>query len=203
MRVTFGDGVQRRAPADRAGQRRRRATAAASARTARSAPARLTMLRAMPLGLRGVTNPIAAGGAEGPEQLADARRNAPLTVLTFERVVSLLDYENYARAYPGHRQGARRRAVDRRRVARASDGGRRDRRRCRAPTCSTNLRDVDRRRQRSVAAVRRRRFAQRYFTLERADRRRSALSLRRRAGGGRGRAAARRSASTRASSASR
>jgi hypothetical protein len=55
----------------------------------------------MPLGLRGVTNPIAARGAEGPEQLADARRNAPLTLLTFERVVSLLDYEDYARAYPG------------------------------------------------------------------------------------------------------
>ncbi|MBS0445358.1 MAG: putative baseplate assembly protein [Proteobacteria bacterium] len=61
----------------------------------------LTMLRAQPLGLRSVTNPIAASGAEGPEQLADARRNAPLTLLTFERVVSLLDYENYARAYPG------------------------------------------------------------------------------------------------------
>ena len=61
----------------------------------------LTMLRAMPLGLRGVTNPVPAAGAEGPEQLADARRNAPLTLLTFERVVSLLDYQDYARAYPG------------------------------------------------------------------------------------------------------
>ena len=61
----------------------------------------ITMLRAMPLGLRGVTNSVAASGAEGPEKLADARRNAPLTLLTFERVVSLLDYENYARAYPG------------------------------------------------------------------------------------------------------
>ena len=61
----------------------------------------LTMLRTMPLGLRGVTNSIAASGAEGPEQLADARRNAPLTLLTFDRVVSLLDYENYARGYPG------------------------------------------------------------------------------------------------------
>jgi predicted phage baseplate assembly protein len=59
------------------------------------------MLRAMPLGLRGVTNPIPSSGAEAPEKLADARRNAPLTLLTFERVVSLLDYENYARAYPG------------------------------------------------------------------------------------------------------
>ena len=61
----------------------------------------LTMLRAMPLGLRGVTNPVPAAGAEGPEQLTDARRNAPLTLLTFERVVSLLDYQDYARAYPG------------------------------------------------------------------------------------------------------
>lgn len=61
----------------------------------------LTMLRAMPLGLRGVTNPVPAAGAEGPEQLADARRNAPLTLLTFERVVSLIDYRDYARAYPG------------------------------------------------------------------------------------------------------
>ena len=63
--------------------------------------ATLTMLRAMPLGLRSVTNAVPASGAEGPERLADARRNAPLTLLTFERVVSLLDYENYARAYPG------------------------------------------------------------------------------------------------------
>ncbi len=61
----------------------------------------LTMPRAMPLGLRGVTNPVAAAGAAAPERLADARRNAPLTLLTFERVVSLLDYENYARAFPG------------------------------------------------------------------------------------------------------
>jgi hypothetical protein len=61
----------------------------------------LSMLRAMPLGLRSVTNPLAASGAEGPEQLADAQRNAPLTMLTFDRVVSLLDYANYARAFPG------------------------------------------------------------------------------------------------------
>jgi Baseplate J-like protein len=61
----------------------------------------LTLLRSMPLGLRGVTNTLAAGGAEGPERLANARRNAPLTVLTFERVVSLSDYEGFARTFPG------------------------------------------------------------------------------------------------------
>jgi predicted phage baseplate assembly protein len=61
----------------------------------------LTLLRAMPLGLRGVSNALAAAGAEGPERLAEARRNAPLTVLTFERVVSLDDYVSYARTFPG------------------------------------------------------------------------------------------------------
>ncbi|MFT3815290.1 MAG: putative baseplate assembly protein [Acidovorax sp.] len=61
----------------------------------------LTMPRAMPLGLRGVNNPLPAGGAQDPEKLEDARRNAPLTLLTFERVVSLSDYQDFARAFPG------------------------------------------------------------------------------------------------------
>jgi predicted phage baseplate assembly protein len=61
----------------------------------------LTVFRTMPLGVRSVTNPVAAAGAEGPERLEDARRNAPLTVLTFERVVSPTDYEDFARTFPG------------------------------------------------------------------------------------------------------
>ncbi len=61
----------------------------------------LTMLRAMPLGLRGVDNVLPASGAQGPERLEDARRNAPLTLLAFERVVSLSDYQDFARAFPG------------------------------------------------------------------------------------------------------
>ncbi len=61
----------------------------------------LTMLRAMPLGLRGVDNVLPASGAEGPERLEDARRNAPLTLLAFDRVVSLSDYQDFARAFPG------------------------------------------------------------------------------------------------------
>jgi predicted phage baseplate assembly protein len=100
MRLTFGDGVR--------GARLPTGTVNVAARyrsgigpDGEVGAGAVTMLRAMPLGLRGVTNPIAASGAEAPEKLADARRNAPLTLLTFERVVSLLDYENYARAYPG------------------------------------------------------------------------------------------------------
>jgi predicted phage baseplate assembly protein len=42
----------------------------------------------------------ATGGAD-PQKLSDARVNAPLTVLTLERVVSLADYENFARAFAG------------------------------------------------------------------------------------------------------
>ena len=40
-----------------------------------------------------------ATGAAAPERLADARRNAPLTVLTLERMVSVLDYEDFARSF--------------------------------------------------------------------------------------------------------
>jgi predicted phage baseplate assembly protein len=61
----------------------------------------LTLLRTMPMGLRGVTNALPASGAEAPETLALARDNAPLTVLTFERVVSLPDFEDFARTFPG------------------------------------------------------------------------------------------------------
>jgi hypothetical protein len=61
----------------------------------------LTQLLTRPLGLKEVTNPLAAAGAADRENLADARRNAPLTVLTLGRVVSLKDYEDFARAFPG------------------------------------------------------------------------------------------------------
>ena len=61
----------------------------------------LSMLLTRPLGVKGVTNPLDASGAQDPEQLDDARANAPLKVLTLERIVSLTDYENFARAFGG------------------------------------------------------------------------------------------------------
>ena len=61
----------------------------------------LSMLLTRPLGVKGVINPKDASGAQDPEQLEDARTNAPLRVLTLDRVVSLLDYENFARAFGG------------------------------------------------------------------------------------------------------
>ena len=61
----------------------------------------LSLLMARPLGVKGVINPEAAAGAADQESLSDARSNAPLTVLTLDRIVSLQDYEDFARAFPG------------------------------------------------------------------------------------------------------
>ena len=61
----------------------------------------LSQLMTRPLGVRSVINPSAASGAADGETRDEARRNAPLTVMTLERVVSLADYEDFARAFAG------------------------------------------------------------------------------------------------------
>ena len=62
---------------------------------------RITLLTTRPLGIRGVTNPLAASGAADPEDLESTRENAPLTVLAMGRVVTRRDAEDYARAFAG------------------------------------------------------------------------------------------------------
>jgi len=61
----------------------------------------LSLLMTRPLGVKGVTNPLPATGAQDPQSLADARRNAPPTVLTLDRAVSLQDYEDFASSFSG------------------------------------------------------------------------------------------------------
>jgi hypothetical protein len=61
----------------------------------------LTSLLTRPLGIKSVVNPEDATGAQDRESLADARTNAPLTVLTLDRTVSLQDYEDFSRAFAG------------------------------------------------------------------------------------------------------
>ena len=61
----------------------------------------LSLLPQRPFGISSVTNPLPALGGVGPETLDDARLNAPLTVLTLDRVVSLRDHEDFARAFTG------------------------------------------------------------------------------------------------------
>jgi predicted phage baseplate assembly protein len=62
---------------------------------------RLTLLASRPPGLRSVSNPLAADGASEAETLDDIRRNAALTMLTLDRIVSLQDYEDFARSFAG------------------------------------------------------------------------------------------------------
>jgi uncharacterized phage protein gp47/JayE len=54
-----------------------------------------------PVGLKGAINPAAAQSGADPETLKKARANAPNTVRTFGRIVSLRDFEDAAREYTG------------------------------------------------------------------------------------------------------
>jgi hypothetical protein len=61
----------------------------------------LSLLLTKPLGVRSVTNPLAASGAQDREGLDDVRNNAPLAIMTLDRLVALQDYEDFARAFAG------------------------------------------------------------------------------------------------------
>ncbi len=61
----------------------------------------LSLLMTRPLGVKAVINPGAAAGANDPETRDQTRQNAPYTVLTFERIVSLADYKNFVRRFAG------------------------------------------------------------------------------------------------------
>lgn len=61
----------------------------------------LSLLLTRPLGVKEVINPLPANGGADGETLANARSNAPLTMLTLGRIVSLRDYEDFARSFAG------------------------------------------------------------------------------------------------------
>jgi hypothetical protein len=61
----------------------------------------LSVLLTRPVGVRSVTNPQAATGAAPPAKLDDARQNAPLTVRTLDRAVSVTDIEDFAQSFAG------------------------------------------------------------------------------------------------------
>jgi predicted phage baseplate assembly protein len=61
----------------------------------------LAMLVDRPLGVKGVANPLPAGGGADPEPPDRLRTNAPLTVRTLDRVVALDDVTDFARGFAG------------------------------------------------------------------------------------------------------
>ncbi|NGZ08282.1 MAG: putative baseplate assembly protein [Nitrospira sp. LK70] len=61
----------------------------------------ITTLVDRPLGVSGVDNPQDATGAQDPQSTDGIRANAPLSVLTLGRAVSITDYQNFARSFAG------------------------------------------------------------------------------------------------------
>lgn len=98
--VTFGDGINgSRVPT---GQQNIKARYRKGIGTGALVKAnQLSQLQIKPLGVKSAINPVAASGAQDAETLNSARSNASLTILTLGRVVSLQDYEDFARAFAG------------------------------------------------------------------------------------------------------
>jgi hypothetical protein len=61
----------------------------------------ITTLIDRPLGVGGVNNPMAATGGQDPQSVDNIRSDAPLSVLTLGRAVSITDYQNYASSFAG------------------------------------------------------------------------------------------------------
>jgi predicted phage baseplate assembly protein len=61
----------------------------------------ISQLATRPLGLKEVINPLPATGGADREGRDQARRNAPLAVMALDRLVSVQDYEDFARTFAG------------------------------------------------------------------------------------------------------
>jgi hypothetical protein len=61
----------------------------------------ITTLVDRPVGVSGVTNPMAATGGQDAQSVDDIRVNAPLSVQTLGRAVSITDYQNFAVTFAG------------------------------------------------------------------------------------------------------
>jgi len=59
------------------------------------------LLATKPLHVKGVVNPNSASGGADHDTRDQARRNAPLTVAALDRLVSVQDYEDFARVFAG------------------------------------------------------------------------------------------------------
>jgi Baseplate J-like protein len=98
--VLFGDGVE--GATLPTGQNNLQANYRIGLGSSGNVPASsLTTLIDRPVGVYSVTNPEAATGGQDPQSIDDIRSNAPLTVLTLGRAVSLADYQYCANTFAG------------------------------------------------------------------------------------------------------
>jgi hypothetical protein len=100
LTVIFGDGVEGARPprgADNIRTRYRKGIGT----PANVRAGQLANLLTRPFGINGVANPEPANGGQDAEDTDRARANAPLTVRTLDRAVSVQDYEDFARSFAG------------------------------------------------------------------------------------------------------
>ncbi|PTR05772.1 putative phage baseplate assembly protein [Nitrosospira sp. Nsp5] len=98
--VAFGDGIEgARLPS---GQDNIRARYRKGIGVAGNVSAgKLSNLLSRPYSVNEVINPLTASGGQDAESGDAARANAPRTVLTLDRAVSIQDYEDFARSFAG------------------------------------------------------------------------------------------------------
>ncbi|MDO9164077.1 MAG: putative baseplate assembly protein [Methylococcaceae bacterium] len=61
----------------------------------------ISLLTSRPLGVKDVINPLPANGGTDKESRDQARNNAPLAVKALDRLVSVQDYQDFARTFAG------------------------------------------------------------------------------------------------------
>lgn len=72
----------------------------------------ISLLQTRPLGVKSVLNPLPASGGADKENRDQARENAPLAVMSLDRLVSLQDYADFARTFAGIGKAAARKLSD-------------------------------------------------------------------------------------------
>ncbi|MFI8942646.1 putative baseplate assembly protein [Streptomyces syringium] len=98
--ITFGDGVHgSRLPTGHENVRARYRIGVG--RSANVKAGRITQPTTRPLGVTAVVNPLPATGGADPDGPGLARRNIPLAVTALDRLVSVADYEDFARSRAG------------------------------------------------------------------------------------------------------
>ncbi len=98
--VTFGDGVE--GSTLPTGQNNIIATYRVGLGAAGNVgAASITTLVDRPVGVNGVTNPLPATGGQDPQTVGAIQANAPMSVQTLGRAVSITDYQNFAATFAG------------------------------------------------------------------------------------------------------
>ena len=98
--VQFGDGL-RGARLPRGSENVRAVYRTGLGRSGNSRAKQISQLATRPLGVKEVVNPMPATGGADRETIEQARANVPVGITSLDRLVSVRDYEDFARGFAG------------------------------------------------------------------------------------------------------